>query len=159
MRTVMRNNWTRLAMALILAVGGLVGFTPAPASAAACYAGSCDYWDPSTAGCTAGSEVRSEFSIRTWRYKVMYSPACHAGWAEVTVGQGEYYCAARYLHLLVRTSSAGSPVSRRVKDIPNCLDTGQTARTTMASYNYWLQTCASTLSNDIFPAGRCTGIV
>jgi hypothetical protein len=46
-----------------------------------------------------------------------------------------------------------------VQHIPNCLDVRQTARTTMASYNYWLQTCASNLVNDIFPAGRCTGIV
>ncbi|MEV4345214.1 hypothetical protein AB0J83_12125 [Actinoplanes sp. NPDC049596] len=157
MRTVVRNNWSRLAMALVLAVGGLVGFTPARATAAACYAGSCDYWDPGTAGCTAGSQVRSEYTLRSWRYKVMYSPACHAGWAEVTSGQ--YDCVAPYLHLLVRTSSVGSPVSRRVKHITTCLDVGQTARTTMASYNYWLQTCASNLDNDISPAGRCTGIV
>ena len=154
----MGSGWTRLAMALVLAIGGLVGLTPAPASAATCYAGSCDYWDPGTAGCTAGSEVRSEFTLRSWRYKVMYSPTCHAGWAEVTSG-GPYACVAPYLHLLVRTSSVGSPVSRRVQHIPDCLQVGQTARTTMASYNYWLQTCASTLVNDIFPAGRCTGIV
>jgi hypothetical protein len=147
-------------MVLVLVVGGLVGFTPAPASAAPiCYGGSCDYWDPGTAGCTPGT-VRSEMTIQYWRYKVMYSSACNAGWAEVT--NTSSYCPARYLHLQVRqASTSGSPVvSRRVANTgADCVRNPSTVRTTMASFNYWLQTCASNLDYDIFPAGRCTGIV
>jgi hypothetical protein len=154
------RTWTRLAMAVVLVVGGLVGFTPAPASAAPiCYGGSCDYWDPGTAGCIPGSVVRSEMTIQSWRYKVVYSPACNAGWAEVT--NSSNYCPARYLHLQVRQASTSSSpvVSRRVTSTSDCLLNRRTAQTTMASFNYWLQTCASNVNDDIFPAGRCTGIV
>lgn len=155
------KRWTRLAMALLLTVGGLVGFTPTPASAAPiCYGGSCDYWDPGTAGCLPGT-VRSEMTIQGWRFKVMHSSACNAGWAEVT--NNSTYCPARYLHLQVRQASTSSSpvVSRRVtKTYEDCLlQNRNTARTTMASFDYWLQTCASNVDYDIFPAGRCTGIV
>jgi hypothetical protein len=146
----------RLAMAVTLAVAGLVGFAPSPASAATCYGAGCDYWDPQVTGCSSGATTLEEFTWRNWRVELRFSQTCAAAWTRVTANQ--YSCAARYLMLAVYTSSSGAgPQSTRVTAAPSgCLDVGQSRWTAMAPFSYWVAACLSNDTTFATPNFPCT---